>query len=172
MIRRSVFPFVWLLLVWILLWGELSIGNVVAGTVVAVTLLVLFPLGGAVRHGRVRPVRAVGFLFYFAWELVKATTTVAWEIVTPGRNYRQGIIHIDVLGASDTLVTVVANFITLTPGTLTVEVNEARDRLYVHVLHLRDIESVRADVQRLEARTIRAFGSAEAIALLEERDGS
>ncbi|MCZ7529896.1 MAG: Na+/H+ antiporter subunit E [Acidimicrobiia bacterium] len=133
------------------------------------------PLSHIARRGRLRPLRAIGFVFFFAWELIKATMAVAWEIITPGSTIEQGIIGIDVLGASDTLVTLVANFITLTPGTLTVEVVRHPTRLYIHVLHLRDVEAVRADVQRLEALAIRAFGSPEAIALLEggipSRDG-
>lgn len=175
MIRRSVIPFLWLLFVWTLLWGEPSLANAVSGVIVAGGLLALFPLSHIARRGRLRPLRAIGFVFFFAWELIKATMAVAWEIITPGSTIEQGIIGIDVLGASDTLVTLVANFITLTPGTLTVEVVRHPTRLYIHVLHLRDVEAVRADVQRLEALAIRAFGSPEAIALLEggipSRDG-
>lgn len=171
--RRYSLLVVWLLLVWLLLFGELSVANLLGGLVVVAVLLVVFPIGpveGPI--GRVRPLRWVGFALFFVWELVKATATVAWEIVTPGSRIRQGVIEIEVLGASDALVTLVANVITLTPGTLTLEVRKEPCRLYVHTLHLRDLESVRRDVLHLEAFAIRAFGSAEAIRLLEAAEAA
>ncbi|MEZ5171693.1 MAG: Na+/H+ antiporter subunit E [Acidimicrobiia bacterium] len=166
MIRRFLLPFAWLLLVWVLLWGGLSVANLVSGVVVVAGILLFFPLAAAARQGRLRPVRAISFVFFFVWELLKATWVVAWEIVTPGRGYTPGIICTEVRGVSDALITLVANFITLTPGTMTLEIRHRPTRLYIHVLHLRDPEQARRDVLRLEARAIRAFGTREAIALL------
>lgn len=64
---------------------------------------------------------------------------------------------------SEGIVTVVANAVTLTPGTLTVDVHEPDDGtpavIYVHVLQFDDVESVRADVLRLERLAVRAFGT-------------
>jgi hypothetical protein len=57
----------------------------------------------------------------------------------------------------------VANSISLTPGTLTIDVGEDAKVLYVHVLHLRGVEQVRRDVHRLELLAIKAFGSDEAV---------
>lgn len=172
MIRRNLLPFAWLLLVWMLLWGQLSVANLASGVVVVTGLLLVFPLGAIARQGRLRPLRAVGFAFFFVWELLKATWVVAWEIVTPGTGYTPGIICTEVRGVSDPLVTLVANFITLTPGTMTLEIRHHPTRLYIHVLHLRDPEQARRDVLRLEARAIRAFGTREAIALLATQDAA
>lgn len=164
--RRYLFVVVWLLLVWLLLWGDLSVGNLASGALVVAGLLVVFPLASEGRTGVLRPLRALHFVGFFLVKLVQATTIVAWEIITPGSRINQGVISIEVLGASDALVTLVANVITLTPGTLTLEVRDDPTRLFVHVLHLRDMEAVRRDVQRLEALAIRAFGSPAAIAAL------
>ncbi len=166
--RRDLFLIVWLLLVWILLWGEPTVGNFVSGAIVVTALLVGFPLARRPRTGVLRPLRAIHFLGFFIVKLVQATTIVAWEIITPGSRINQGVICIEALGASDALVTLVANFITLTPGTLTLEVRDDPKRLFVHVLHLHDIEAVRRDVQELEALAIRAFGSPQAIAALHD----
>jgi multicomponent Na+:H+ antiporter subunit E len=57
----------------------------------------------------------------------------------------------------------VADAVSLTPGTLTLEVQREPLILYVHVLHLRSVEDVRRDVRRLELDAVRAFGSAEAL---------
>jgi multicomponent Na+:H+ antiporter subunit E len=65
------------------------------------------------------------------------------------------------------VVTLVANAVSLTPGTLTLELDRPGNILYVHVLHLRDLESVRRDVRSLEALVVRAFGDADSLASLE-----
>jgi multicomponent Na+:H+ antiporter subunit E len=67
------------------------------------------------------------------------------------------------------LVTFVANTISLTPGSLVLEVRGDPAVLYVHVLGLRgmETEAVRRDVQRLEVAVVRALGSADAVAALD-----
>jgi multicomponent Na+:H+ antiporter subunit E len=68
---------------------------------------------------------------------------------------------------SDLVITVVANAITLTPGTLTVELRRDPTTLYVHVLHLSDLDEVRRDIRTLQRKVVRAIGSAHALALLD-----
>ena len=54
-------------------------------------------------------------------------------------------------------------------GTLTLEVNMERRMIYVHVLHLHDLEKVRGDLHRFEELALRAFGSPEELAASEAR---
>ena len=165
---RGAFLVAWLTLVWVCLWGDAEPGTVLAGIGVGVVVaLVIRPGDPSPVRSTIRPWPTLRLLVWFAWALVRSTTLVAWEIVTPGSNLREGIVAIPVRGVSDTVVTVVANAITLTPGTLTVEVWREPCVLYVHVLHLEDIEDVRREGLELEARAIRAFGSAEAVAALD-----
>lgn len=148
----------WLVLVWVALWGDLSWANVLSGTAVAVLLVALFPDAGPGPVGTVRPLRALVFLAHFAYKLVEANLIVAWEVITPNNeSINEGIVAVPVTGASDAVITIVANAISLTPGTLTIEVSREPAVLYVHVLHLRDIEAVRRDVYQLESLAVRAF---------------
>lgn len=165
---RRIPVVVWLTGVWVVLWGEASVGNVLAGVVVATALVVAFrfPIQPS-PAGVFRPFHAVAFFLFFLWKLVEASVIVAWEVVTPRNRINEAIIAVPIHGASDTLATIVANFITLTPGTLTLEFERAPSILYIHVLHLRSIEAVRRDVQRLERIAVRAFGSADALRALE-----
>ncbi|MBA3955231.1 MAG: Na+/H+ antiporter subunit E [Acidimicrobiia bacterium] len=159
----------WLVVVWVALWGDVSAANVVSGVVVSAVLLTFFPLGLATRPGRFRPLWVLRLLGYFSWKLVEANAVVAWEVVTPRNRINEGIVAVPVTGASDVLVSVVANAISLTPGTLTIEVATDPNVLYVHVLHLHDIDAVRRDVTRLERSVLRAFGTDEAVAEVERR---
>ncbi len=158
---------VWLVAVWVALWEEVSPANVLSGLVVAVAVLTLFPPGARRRSGRVRPVPALRFLAYFAWKLVEASAIVAWEVVTPRNRINEGIVAIPIRGVSDVVITVVANAISLTPGTLTLEARRSPAVLYVHVLHLHDVEAVRRETRHLEALAIRAFGPGEMVAALD-----
>lgn len=161
---RRVAIVVWLTAFWVILWGDLSAGTAFAGLVTATCVTVVFPPEGGPRSmHRLRPHWMVAFFGYFVWKLLEANVVLAIEILTP-RDYTQsGVIGVSVEGASDLVVTLVANAITLTPGTLTLEVRRDPAVLYVHVLHLRDTESVRRDVYRLQDLALRSIGSAEAL---------
>jgi len=136
----------------------------VAGIVVAA----VFPVrrAGAGDH-TVRPLRLLAFLGYFAWQLVVSNLVVARETLTPRDRVRSGIVAVPVPGCSDLVTTVVANAITLTPGTLTLEVQRHPPTLYVHVLHIDDLDEVRRDIRTVQTMVVRAIGSTEAIRALE-----
>lgn len=152
----------WLVLVWVALWGDFTLANAVGGALVATALLVLFPAAGPRGRFTLRPLAALHFLGYFIYKLVEANAVVAWEVITPNNEgVNEGIVAVPVSGASDAVVTVLANAISLTPGTLTLEVREDPPMLFIHVLHLRSIEQTRADVHRLETLARRAFAQVQ-----------
>ena len=157
----------WLVVVWLLLWEELSFANVLAGLALGTVLVVLFPMRPRGVPGAFRLVATARFAGFFVWKLVQASMIVAREVVTPQSRINEGIVAVPIRGVSETLTTLVANAISLTPGTLTLEVRHQPAVLYVHVLHLDDIDAVRRDVQYLEVLAIRAFGSAAAVAAAE-----
>lgn len=157
---------VWLLVVWLALWGDFTVANVVSGLLVSGALVLLFPVAGPQLMGPMRPLRALVFLGYFLYKLFEASAVVAWEVITPrNEDINLAIVAIPVTGASPAVTTIVANAVSLVPGTLTLEVREEPRTLYVHVLHLRTVEAVRRDVLRLEWLALRAFGSEEALSL-------
>jgi multicomponent Na+:H+ antiporter subunit E len=156
---RTRLPFLgWLVGVWVALWGDLSAANVLSGLVVGAALITAFPHAGPGPTGVFRPWRALQFVGYFLYKLVESNFLVAWEVITPNNEgINEAIVAVPITGASDAVVTLVANAISLTPGTLTLEVRREPATLYVHVLHLRTIQEVRAQVQTLEYLALRAF---------------
>lgn len=156
-------PFaLWLVFVWVALWGDFTPGNAVGGVLVATALLVMFPDAGPSGRFAVRPFAALHFLGHFIYKLVEANAVVAWEVITPNNEgVNEGIVAVPVTGASDAVVTILANAISLTPGTLTLEVRDDPPMLFIHVLHLRSIEQTRADVKRLETLARRAFAQGD-----------
>lgn len=153
----------WLTAVWVGLWGSVTWANVLGGLAVAVAVVASLPLSEVQRQGVLRPLALLRFLAFFALDLVRASVQVALLVVRPRVRLRQAVVAVPVRGASDALLTLLANAISLTPGTLTLEVERARPTLYVHVLDVgagpQAVERVRAGILRLERLAIDAVGS-------------
>lgn len=105
----------------------------------------------------VRIGRAFALLVVFIRDLVVANAVVAWEVLTPRHYMRPGIIGVPLRVRSEMEITLLANLISLTPGTLSLELSEDRTILYVHGLHVRSPEHLRATVWRLETRVMEVF---------------
>lgn len=156
--RRSPLHVAWLLAVWLALWGNISAANALSGLVVALLVVRFLSPPATARAGRVRPGATLRLLVYFVVKLVEANVIVAWEVLTPRNRIAEGIVAVPLRSDSDVLLTVLADAITLTPGTLTVHVHRNPSVVYVHVLHLEDAAKVRAEVQHLEQLVLAAFG--------------
>lgn len=161
----------WLFVMWLLLWGDLNLANVLSGLVLAVGLVVVFPPA----HTNddpivVRPVATVSFLVWFLWALIQTNVAVAKEVVLPSSrsDINPAVVACFLRTRSGRLATIVANAITLTPGTLTVDARSRPAVLYVHVLTFESVEATRAEVEDLERRVIQAFGTAEELAMVSQ----
>lgn len=148
-----------LVIVWMALWGELSLATALGGVAVGTVALFVGPRAEPGGTTRFRPLHLVRYLGFFLWELVQATTSVAWEVVTPGTGVREGVVRVPVQDLSGGVVTIIANTISLIPGTLTLEVRREPDPvLYIHVLHMQEVEEAREEIRRVESRARAAFG--------------
>lgn len=97
-----------------------------------------------------QPLRVVRYLLVFLRELLIANARVAWEVMTPGLSLQPAIIRVPTRTRNPWERMVLANTITMTPGTLTLEVDEISGDLYVHALYVDDRESFRASIKVLE----------------------
>lgn len=156
-VRRNSLVIAWSIGVWCALWSDLSVANVLWGAVVGVLLLWLLPVRRGDAGVRLRPLWALAYLANGLWALVKSSAVVAWEVVTPRNRINQAIVEVPLRTRSSAIATLVANTVSLTPGTVTLEVRREPPALYVHIMHLRTIEEVRAEVTRLETLALRAF---------------
>jgi multicomponent Na+:H+ antiporter subunit E len=80
----------------------------------------------------------LSLLLLFARELIVSALKVAWLAVQPQLRIRPAIIAYPLTVTTDAQITLLANMITLTPGTLSVDVSDDRRTLYIHAI---DIES-------------------------------
>ena len=162
----------WLTVVWVGLWGSVTPANVLGGLVVAVVLVRLLPLPPGGGHGVVRPAALLRFAGRFAVDLVVSSAQVLALVLRPRLSPRQGVVAVRVPGASEGLLTVLANAISLTPGTLTLDVDLPSSTLYVHALDVGagpdGVAALRRALHDQAAAAVRAVGTPEARARLTE----
>ena len=168
-LRHQVPLLVWLVVVWILLWGTWSWANVLSGTAVALVVMLLLPLPPVVGGTRVRPLPLIRFVGHFLGDVAASGAEVAWRAIGPGGVRQGAIVRVQLRADSDLLLTMVAETVSLVPGSLVLDLDREERLIAVHLLHaddLADVERQKRDVLATEERIVRAFGSAEDIAAL------
>ncbi len=102
-----------------------------------------------------KPQAIIGFIAYYVWELLHSNFTVALDILTPAHRMRPGIIAVPLDAETDFEITLLANLITMTPGTLSLDLSEDRKILYVHAMYTTDPDGIRRSIkQDLERRVL------------------
>jgi multicomponent Na+:H+ antiporter subunit E len=151
----------WLTLVWTLLWGELAVLTVVSGLVIAIVVCLVFPLPMLAMKVRVRPQWLLWLVLRFLWDVVVASVQVAVKTLQFGRQPRNAVIEVDLHTRSDFVLTVIAQMVSLVPGSLVVEARASTHTMFLHVLDVGDregAEAFREQVFALERRVVLALG--------------
>jgi multicomponent Na+:H+ antiporter subunit E len=102
-----------------------------------------------------RPVRLALLAALFLKELAVSAVNVALIVLRARMDLKPGIFAYPLTAKSDFEITLLANLITLTPGTLSVDVSEDRKTLYVHALDCADPGALRQSLARGFERRIR-----------------
>lgn len=135
--------------------GQINLSGFIAGFVVGYLALWLSkPLYGDTRYFERLP-KVLGLITYFGKELLISNLKVLWDVITPRHISRPGIIALPLDARTDAEIMLVANLISLTPGTLSLDLSEDRRLLYIHVMFLDDIDQTRRQIkQGLEKRVL------------------
>lgn len=91
--------------------------------------------------------KMAGLFFYFLWELVVSNVRVAIEVLSPRYRMRPGVVGVRLDARTDLEITLLANLITLTPGTMSVDISEDRRVLYVHALYVDDRDAFERSIK-------------------------
>jgi multicomponent Na+:H+ antiporter subunit E len=137
-----------LALIWTFAWGEMSAAVFTVGFVLGYAgLAVVRPLLGDTNYFTKLP-RLIHLAAFVLYELVLSSIRIAWDVVTPRAFRTPGIVGVPLDAETDLEIAVVANLVTLTPGTLSLEVDESSRTLYVHSMFASDPDDVRATIKR------------------------
>ena len=99
--------------------------------------------------------RYLWFLYYiplFIWECIKANLDVAYRVCHPDLPINPGIVKVKTTLKSDAGLTFLANSITLTPGTMSVDIDEENGFLYIHWIDVKD-----KDIQKATEIIVKTF---------------
>jgi multicomponent Na+:H+ antiporter subunit E len=147
-----------LALAWVAATGVFTFGNLFAGFVVGFLVLVFTRriIGAPQYIIKVRQV--LGLLGFFVWELILANIRVAYDVLTPWHILRPGVIAVPLDASTDMEITILSNLITLTPGTLSLDVSVDRKVLYIHAMYIDDVEKTRQKIKNgFEKRVLEVF---------------
>jgi multicomponent Na+:H+ antiporter subunit E len=135
---KYIFGFIILFGFWLLFTMSVNVQNLIVGAVAALITVLLFS-----RHfvkpvwQMLQPWRYFWFIIYlvvFIWECIKANFDVAYRVLHPAMPIKPGIVKVKLSLKTNIAKTILANSITMTPGTITVDL--IGDTLYVHWIYV------------------------------------
>jgi multicomponent Na+:H+ antiporter subunit E len=144
-----------LMLVWLGITGDVSLPNMGIGFLLGYGILA-FALSSDPRfraYARRLP-RLVVFLLSFLRAMLMSNLRVAYDVVTPTHLMRPAIIRMPLAANTPGEITLLANLISLTPGTLSLDVDAEGQALFIHVMYLDNEDETMAELKRLEARLL------------------
>lgn len=145
-----------LALLWMLLWGLFDIWSLMGGMVIGWLLLSMVSRTTDYARGYgTRVFRILSFTVYFVRILIKANLQVAWEVLTPTMRMTPRFIQYPLAGMSPLQITTLANAITLTPGTLSVDITPDSQWLLVHCMYAADRDSAIGELDELKDRMLK-----------------
>ena len=138
---------------WIGLTGEPTLVNAIFGLVLGFTLGRLTGTRGLSARSLLRLPQALALAAFFLWELIIASVRITALVLSRRPRLRTAVLAVPIELEHDWQITLLASLITLTPGTLTLDVADDRRTLYVHVLDCDDPERERDSIRTgFEAR--------------------
>lgn len=102
--------------------------------------------------------RALSLFVFALWSILKSSIEVALIVIRPKLDIHPGIVAIPLDVQSDLGITLLANLITLTPGTVSLDMASDRRTLYVHSINIKDPDALRDDIKNdFERRVMELF---------------
>lgn len=95
----------------------------------------------------IRLQRVIGLLIFFVIEMFIANVRVAWEVLTPRHNMTPGVIAVPLDARTNAEITLLCNLITLTPGSLSLDVSDDRRYLFIHAMYIDDADEEKRKIK-------------------------
>lgn len=141
--------------IWVALTGSLYYSNFVFGYMLGFFILWIMNRNESDKRYFYRVPKIIGFAFYFLYQLLKANIQVAFDVVTPRYFFKPGVVRYPMNAETDFEINLLAMMISLTPGTLILDVSDDKKTIYIHVMYLTDPETfVRETQTGLERRLL------------------
>ncbi|MBD7907397.1 Na+/H+ antiporter subunit E [Sporosarcina gallistercoris] len=127
--------FLWMLLIDE---DELRFSTFYAGFLVGIGILFFMHRFFGTRFYLRRVYAVVRLFFIFVWELIQSSTVVLRQILSPRLKIEPGIFKYETILRSDVEITMLSMLLTLTPGSVVMEVTPESDALYIHAMDVQE----------------------------------
>lgn len=124
--------------IWIALTGSMYYSNFLFGFLLGFFILWIMNLNETDQRYFYRVPKTAGFVLYFLYEMIVANIQVAYDVITPKYFFKPGIIRYPLNARTDFEINLLATIISLTPGTLILDISNDKSALYIHVMYLKD----------------------------------
>jgi multicomponent Na+:H+ antiporter subunit E len=150
-----------LALAWAALQGDISLPHLAVGYVVGWVLLALLARGGVLpATSLTRAAGGLALTGFFGRELVRANVRVALDVLRGQTALRPAVVAVPLDVTTDRGILLLSMLINITPGSVTIDLSDDRQTLYVHVMHMDSADATRREIKNGFERRIKAlFGS-------------
>ncbi|MFN7035438.1 MAG: Na+/H+ antiporter subunit E [Bellilinea sp.] len=143
-----------LALAWSALSAQFDPPNLIFGFLLGYLVLWL-TVRGEKRSYLNRVPRVLSFMAFFLKELVKANLNLAVTVLRRDMNLKPGVVAVPIDLPNDAAITLLANLVTLTPGTLALDVSSDRMMVYIHTLNASNPQEFRRYMQEGFVRRVK-----------------
>ncbi|MEQ9814594.1 MAG: Na+/H+ antiporter subunit E [Azospirillaceae bacterium] len=146
---KPYFVIVLVAMAWAGVHGNFTLANLLIGAFIGYGAVWLSrPVFGSQGGRALRRIPALfSLLGLFVWELLISSLRVAWDVLTPRSRAEPRIVAVPLTVRSDFEIFALANLISLTPGTLSLDVSDDRSLLYVHAMFAGEPEALVANIK-------------------------
>ncbi|WP_354332997.1 Na+/H+ antiporter subunit E [Pedobacter sp. CG_S7] len=127
--------------IWVALTGSMYYSNFLFGFLLGFAIQWIMNRNETDQRYFYRVPKIIGFIFYFLYDLIVANVQVAYDVVTPKYFFKPGIIHYPMQANTDLEINLLSTMISLTPGTLILDISDDKKSLFIHVMYLKDKET-------------------------------
>ncbi|WP_129633135.1 Na+/H+ antiporter subunit E [Candidatus Oscillochloris fontis] len=163
LVLNLLLAIIWLVLQTSFTWADFVVGMLVGFVIIGMTESALTwqrPFSDKqIKISYVgRVITVIRFIGFVIGAIIKSNLDVAWLVLNPRAEYQPGIVGVPLDIQSDLGITLMAIVITLTPGTITLDVSSDRRTMYIHAMNVRDPDALRAEIKgEFERRVMEIF---------------
>jgi multicomponent K+:H+ antiporter subunit E len=148
-----------ILMVWVAITDSFGLGNILLGSILALSLPTITRAFWPNPPHVVRPIAGIRLAFIVILDIVLANITVARQILGPASRLRPAFVEIPLDITDPFVASILGSIISLTPGTVTIEVDCKRRKLLTHALNVEsEAEMIATIKRRYEAPLKEIFG--------------
>lgn len=125
-----------LTIIWVLATGTFSEENFIFGFLISFCILYIITINSEDRKYFTILPKLVSFLLFMSWEIIKANLVTVKESLYAKSKLEPAVVAVPLTVISDIEITMLATMVSVTPGTLVMDISDDKKVMYIHVMHM------------------------------------